>query len=278
MISSLNRIALVATNTAGEAVRQRYFLLSGILAAVVAALSTGLRVMDIADQTSELKFTADIGFGTLFFFGSLLAVVLPAHLFFTEMENRTALTLLARPLRRWEFLCGKLVGVWLLLTGLVVAVSLVTGFLITTRHAELAAEAVASGHPAPVFNLAGAVLFALLQSVRLGVVAALTLFGCAYARSALFAYGAGLGWLAAGQTAWVAREWLQGTAPSWQKSVFSTLLRGVPDLQAFNLSDALIFPVKAAPYGAAWSAVLYGLIWMVVLTALGARLFRNREI
>lgn len=277
MISSLNRICLVASNTAGEAVRQRYFLLSGILAAIVAALSTGLRVMDITDRTSELKFTADIGFGTLFFFGSLLAVVLPAHLFFTEMENRTALTLLARPLRRWEFLCGKLMGVWLLLTGLVATVSLVTGIMIAVRHSELAGEAIATGHPAPVFNVAGALLFALLQSVRLGLVAALTLFGCAYARSALFAYGAGLGWLAAGQTAWVAREWLQGTEPSFTKNVVGVLLRGVPDLQAFNLSDALIFPTKVAPYADAWSAVLYGVIWMGVLTALGARLFRNRE-
>jgi len=108
LLSSLSRVRLIAVNTAGEAVRQRYFLVSGLLAAAVVALSSGLGAMDFG--ASELKFIADLGFGALFFFGSLLAVVLPVHLFFSEMENRTALTLLARPLRRWEFLAGKLLG------------------------------------------------------------------------------------------------------------------------------------------------------------------------
>lgn len=277
MKNSLTRIRLVAVNTAGEAARQRYFLISGLLAAGVAALSTGLRVMDISDRSSELKFTADLGFGALFFFGSLLAVVLPVHLFFSEIENRTALTLLARPLRRWEFLAGKLIGVWGLLTVLVLAVSLVTGGMIYTRHAELVEYAALNGLPTPVFNLSGAALFALLQTVRLGLVAALTLFTCSYARSALFAYGAGLGWLAAGQTAWVAREWLSGESPGASRTVGLFFLRAVPDLQAFNLADALIFPVKAAPFAAAWGAVLYGVLWMVTLTAIGARLFKTRE-
>lgn len=277
MKHSFTRIRLVAVNTAGEAARQRYFLISGLLAAGVAALSTGLRVMDISDRSSELKFTADLGFGALFFFGSLLAVVLPVHLFFSEIENRTALTLLARPLRRWEFLAGKLIGVWGLLTVLVLAVSLVTGGMIYTRHVELAEYAVHEGLPTPVFSLSGAALFALLQTVRLGVVAALTLFTCSYARSPLFAYGAGLGWLAAGQTAWVAREWLSSIDGGLGRTVGLYALRAVPDLQAFNLADALIFPVKAAPFSAAWGAVAYGVLWMVTLTAIGARLFKNRE-
>lgn len=274
MTASLSRIRLVAANTAGEAVRQRYFLISGLLAAAVAGMATILRAMDFGD--SELKFTADLGFGALFFFGSLMAVVLPVHLFFSEIENRTALTLLARPLRRWEFLTGKLLGVWALLAVLVIAVTLVTGGLIAERHAELAAMAFDSGVRPPVFSLSGVALLTVLQIVRLGVVAAITLFTCAYARTALFAYGAGLGWLAAGQTVWLAREWLT-SEPGPVRSVVAHALRAVPDLESFNLSDALIFPVKAAPVGIAWGAVAAGLAWIVLLIALGSRLIKNRE-
>jgi hypothetical protein len=50
----------------------------------------------------------------------------PLRSCFSEMENRTALTLLARPLRRWEFLAGKLLGVWALLAVLVAALVGVT--------------------------------------------------------------------------------------------------------------------------------------------------------
>ena len=274
LLSSLSRVRLIAVNTAGEAVRQRYFLVSGLLAAAVVALSSGLGAMDFG--ASELKFIADLGFGALFFFGSLLAVVLPVHLFFSEMENRTALTLLARPLRRWEFLAGKLLGVWALLAVLVAALVGVTFVMLWTRHAELAQAAMESGRPVPVFAPGGVALFALLQTVRLGVVAALTLFTCSYARSALFAYGAGLGWLVAGQTAWLAREWAGFSGGVSEVSALA--LRAVPDLQAFNLGDALIFPGKVAVTSAAGAALLYGLGWMVVLTALGASLFRSREL
>lgn len=276
MDSSLSRTLLVARNTAGEAVRQRYFLVSGLLAAAVVALAAALRSMDFGD--SELKFIADLGFGALFFFGSLLAVVLPVHLFFSEIENRTALTLLARPLRRGEFLAGKLLGVWALLAALVVAVLGVTFVMLATRHAELAGAALEEGRAAPAFSPAGVALFALLQAVRLGVVAALTLFTCAYARTALFAYGAGLGWLAAGQTVWLAREWLSSGAGGALRRASALLLRMVPDLQAFNLGDALAFPVKAAPWGAACDALAYGLGWMTLLVVAGAVVFRNREL
>lgn len=273
-MSCFSRIFLVAANTAGEAARQRYLLVAGVLAASVAGLASVLRAMNFGD--SELKFTADLGFGALFFFGSLLAVVLPVHLFFSEIDNRTALTLLARPLRRWEFLTGKLLGVWALLAGLVVVISAVTLGMIVSRHAELAEAATQAGYPAPVFETGGALLFVLLQTVRLGVVAALTLFTCSYARSALFAYGAGLGWLVTGQTVWLAREWLLAGDSGW-RTALAALLRAVPDLQAFNLADALIFPRKLPPVSAGWQAVVYGLLWMAVLTGLGARLFKHRE-
>lgn len=276
MRSSLSRLFLVASNTAGEAARQRYFLVSGLLAAAVAALAVALRAMDFGE--SELKFTADLGFGALFFFGSLLAVVLPVHLFFSEIENRTALTLLARPLRRWEFLAGKLLGVWGLLAALVAALVGVTFAMLAVRHAELVEIAREAGRPSPVFNASGVALFLMLQVVRLGVVAAVTLFTCTYARSALFAYGAAFAWLVAGQTVWLAREWFSVAQGAWASGL-SFLMRAIPDLQAFNLADALVFPGRAGvPVGAAFGAIAYGLGWMIVLIALGSALFKNREL
>lgn len=275
MFPPLVRILLVARHTAGEASRQKYPPVAAALAGGVAAMSLALRALDFG--ASELKFIADIGFGALFLFGSVLAVVLTTHLFFSEIENRTALTMLARPLRRWEFLTGKLLGVWTLLALLAVAVLTVTGAILFTRHGEMASLALASGAPAPALDHAGFALFAALQLVRLGVVAALTLFVCTYARSPLFAYGAAFALLFAGQTLWLGREW----AASRPEAGFAALrfaLAGLPDLQAFNLGDALVFPKKAAPYAAALRTLPYGLLWIAALTALGARLFRHREI
>ena len=275
MTASLSRILLVARHTAGEAARQKYLFVAAALAAGVAALSLALRALDFVG--SELKFIADIGFGALFLFGSVLAVVLTTHLFFTEIDNRTALTVLARPLRRWEFLTGKLLGVWALLTGLAAGVFAVTGAILFSRHAEMAALANAAGNPVPGLDHAGFALFTLLQVMRLGLVAAMTLFVCTYARSALFAYGSAFGFLFAGQTLWLARDWADTEAGA-TRTALKALLSAAPDLQAFNLAEALVFPKKAAPYADAWLTLPYGLVWMAVLVALGARLFRNREI
>ena len=250
MTASLSRILLVARHTAGEAARQKYLFVAAALAAGVAALSLALRALDFGG--SELKF-------------------------FTEIDHRTALPVLARPLRRWEFRTGKLLGVWALLTGLAAGVFAVTGAILFSRHAEMAALANAAGNPVPGLDHAGFALFTLLQVMRLGLVAAMTLFVCTYARSALFAYGSAFGFLFAGQTLWLARDWADTEAGA-TRTALKALLSAAPDLQAFNLAEALVFPKKAAPYADAWLTLPYGLVWMAVLVALGARLFRNREI
>lgn len=268
---AISRILLVARHTAGEAARQKYLFVAALLAVTVAGLSVSLSFFDFGD--SELKFITDLGFGALFLFGSMLAVVLTTHLFFAELENRTALTVLARPLRRWEFLTGKWLGVCALLGVMAVAVLGVTAVMAATRHAELAALAESAGRPAPRFEASGFALAALLQWVRLGVVSALTLFVCSYARGALFAYGAAFGLLLAGQTVWVAAEWAEERAGR-----LGLIFHAVPDLQCFDLATALIFPGRTAPVREAWMAVPYGLAWAGVLLALAAWCFRRREI
>src|SRR6185436_3698654 len=57
------------------------------------------------------KFLADCGLGAMAFFGAALTVAATAQLFFSEIENRTALTLLAKPVWRAEFILGKFLGV-----------------------------------------------------------------------------------------------------------------------------------------------------------------------
>lgn len=275
MSQALTRILLVARHTAGEAARQRYLPVTALLATAVAGLSLILRALNFGD--SELKFIADIGFGALFLFGSTLAVVLTTHLFFAEIDNRTALTVLAKPLRRWEFLTGKLLGVWSLLALLALGVLAVTGAILASRHAEMAAQAAQDGRPLPVFEFGGYLLFSLLQTLRLGLVAACTLFVCSYSRTALFAYGASFGVLFGGQTLWLAREWADSQTGATAR-LLKIPLNLVPDLQAFNLGEALVFPHKGAPTSEALMTIPYALIWMALLTAVGARLFRDREI
>src|SRR6185369_13242341 len=118
---------LIAQNTLREAARQRLLLFLLFLAL---ALVLGARwFRDFNFGAPELKFLADCGFGAMAFFGSALVIAATAQLFFSEIENRTVLTLLAKPVWRAEFVLGKFFGVIVvvgvfcaLLTGLLAAV------------------------------------------------------------------------------------------------------------------------------------------------------------
>jgi len=103
----------IAENTFREAVRQRLLLMLVITAAALGG--SALFFHHRSFGAPEPEFLLDAGFGILTFFGSILAIVTTVQLFFSEIERRTVLTVLAKPVWRSEFILGKLSGVLLLL-------------------------------------------------------------------------------------------------------------------------------------------------------------------
>ncbi|MFM1748958.1 MAG: hypothetical protein RLZZ188_2624, partial [Verrucomicrobiota bacterium] len=86
---SLGRTSLIARNTLREAARQRLFQFLLLLALALVLGARWLR--DFNFGAPELKFLADCGFGAMAFLGSALTIAATAQLFFSEIENRTAL-------------------------------------------------------------------------------------------------------------------------------------------------------------------------------------------
>ncbi|HTB63264.1 MAG TPA: ABC transporter permease, partial [Opitutales bacterium] len=125
MITTCRQIGQIARLTFLEAVRQRFFNFLVLLSVALIGCASFIRQFDFSGD-NELRFIADFGLGGIMLFGSILAIVATAQLFFGEIENRTALTMLAKPVRRWSFITGKLFGVSLLL---LVFVVILTGLL-----------------------------------------------------------------------------------------------------------------------------------------------------
>ena len=111
-MTALGQVWKIARLTFLEAVRQRFFNFLVLLSLALIGSANFFRQFDFGPQ--ELRFISDFGLGGITFFGSILAIVATAQLFFGEIENRTALTMLAKPVRRWSFIAGKLLGVALL--------------------------------------------------------------------------------------------------------------------------------------------------------------------
>ncbi len=260
-----------------EAVRQRFFAFLLVLSAAMVLSSVSFRVFDFGH--GELKFIADFGFGGMFFFGSVLAVVMTAQLFFSEIDNRTALTLLAKPLSRAEFLLGKFCGAWAVLGVFVVVLAALQGTVLWAREQELLSLADPAAKLAPAFNLEGLLQLVLLQWLRLGVVISIVLAISALARTFLFAVVVGALAVVAGQLQWIAQDaFLRPTDSQLYAAFLWVSTRVIPNLQQFNLADALVLGSTGVDDGAILVVVLSGLAYLLAYLTLGSLIFRRREI
>lgn len=278
MIFSLKKIFRIARNAFTEAVRQKFFGFLLLLGAGLTCVSLALTNFDFGD--SELKFIADFGFGGVFLFGSVLAVVMSVQLFFAEIENRTALTLLAKPVRRGEFIFGKFLGVWLLLGVFVALMCGVLAAVLAVRAGTVAEIAAARGLPEPFLSFGGIAVFAALQWVRLGVVAALTIAVSSFAQTHLYAVVVSFCGVLVCQLQYVFQDFAADAKAGGNaaRSVAEACARLIPNLQLFNVGELLAFDSAGLSACALWSAVGAGTLWIAVFIAIAVLFFRFREI
>lgn len=278
MKASLLRISWMTRLTFLEAVRQRFFAFLILLSAALVLSSVSFRFLDFGH--GELKFVCDFGFGGIFLFGSVLTIVMTAQLFFAEIDNRTALTLLAKPVSRTEFLLGKFLGVWFVLGLFILTLSTLLGIILWARCQELTVAAVEVGKAPPELSIQGLTAYAGMQWARLGVVAAMVLMVASLARTFLFAVIVGAMLVVAGQLQWLGQEALLKPDSLNFISQFILTISSylIPNLQQFNIGDALTLDHGAVAEGAVGLALFSGLCYIVVFLYLASLLFRKREI
>lgn len=121
------KAGVIARATTKEAVRQPVFLLSLAIAVMVLVLNTFLPFFSLGEDVKMLK---DCGLATLLISGLLIAVWTASSSVADEIEGKTAMTLLSKPINRRQFIVGKYVGIvqavlWFLLPVAVIFLLLV---------------------------------------------------------------------------------------------------------------------------------------------------------
>jgi len=160
----MNRVLNVAHNTFREAVRDRvlYNLVLFALLMIASAVLVGQISMDI-----ETVVMVSLGLSAISLIGLLIAVSTGVGLVSKEIDKRTLHALLAKPLRRWEFLLGKFLG--LVLTLAVNTAAMAAGLflaLLFVKHSIVRSDSI----------VLVAVYFILLKLML--VVALAMLFSC----------------------------------------------------------------------------------------------------
>ncbi len=269
------RAWLVARNTLREAVRQK--LLNFFLFLALALVLGARWFRDFNFGAPELKFLADCGFGAMAFFGSALTITATAQLFFSEIENRTALTLLAKPVWRAEFILGKLGGIAALTALFCALLTVLLALVLWWREGELMAlnpENFAGGR---IVSYAMVAAGGLMQWLKLLVLAAFTLLVASFAQTQMFAVVTGFFVLVICHLQHLAQE-SYARAGSVAGQVASGLIASLfPNFQVFGFADSLA-AADLPGVGPLLRVVLYAFGYAAAAGGLAVLAFRHREI
>ena len=273
---STSRVVTIGLNTFREAVRMKLFIAMTILAMCTLASSFLFREFNFG--SSELKFIADFGFGGMTVFGSALAVIVTAQLFYGEIEHRTALTLLAKPIHRSEFVLGKFFGSWATVTCFLGMLSVCLVFALWFRETSILAE-----YPDEfeggrrIVQYGEIVWFSVVQVFRIGILCSVVILFSTYATSSLFAMVMGvLVWIV-GQLQHIAIE-ARGVVDNLiLKSVYAFASFALPNFHLFDVGEKLALG-ESLPSSVYLKLFVYAFLYSSFYLAVASASFNRREL
>jgi ABC-type Na+ efflux pump permease subunit len=307
MIPALHRIITIGRNTLTESIRQKVLNVLLIFALVLTASSVAFSGLgEEGPDTSgmfdaQIKFVKDFGCGAIGIFGFLITLLSTAQLIPQELHNRTIYTILAKPVRRGEFLLGKFLGMVLLLTLCTALMSLAFAATLYWQESNAVAqtEAIYDRDPkwksnpdtVALYNHDIATVYqqtrdpqiieaVLLIYAKLLMTTAIALLISTFATSAIFTIATTFMIYLIGHMESTAREfWLASGASSsiWQSSLVGFISLLIPDMNSFTIVDEILAGNKV-PWHHALNLIGYADVYMIVLLGVSIVIFDYREI
>ncbi len=121
------RAGIIARATTKEAVRQPLFFLLLIVSGFILLMNTFIPFFTLE---ADVKMLKECGLATLLISGILLAVWTAGTSITNEIEGKTAMTLLSKPINRRQFILGKYMGILQGTLWLLVPLTVLFGMLI----------------------------------------------------------------------------------------------------------------------------------------------------
>ncbi len=251
-------VLIIALNTFREIMRDRILYGLLVFAVLLIALSLALGQLSFAAQA---RITVDFGFAAIHLRAVILSIFVGSTLVGREIEKKTIMTLLVRPISRTQFVVGKSLG---LLGVIVVCIALLAGVLATILFALKLAPNMAF-----LIGLYGVILEA-------AVLLCVTLFFGTFA-SPMLAVSFALGVFLIG-------HWLQSLkyfAKRSQDPVFLAVARVTravfPNLEYFNWRALFVYHTPVNYGNVIWVSV-YSLAWAALLISLSSMILGQRDL
>ncbi len=296
--SHLSRILTIATHAFTQLVRMKVFYFLAIFAVIAIASN----FFDLPQHEGPEAVGANVlrsikswSLGAMTLFSVVLSIVATALLLPKDVEDRTLYTILAKPVPRFDYLAGKLLGVLMLVF---VSLALMDVLMIGVLHirttmvvAEQQEMVTAMGWPQDAIDslreetLASGVNWSLQGAViavflRASIMASLALLISTFSTSTLFTTIVSFLLYFIGHFQADARDVFlhsgqagEGVAARIGALLFSLVM---PDFQLFNVIDAVI-EGQAMPLMALGKLTLVALYYAVFFTIASWFIFSDKE-
>lgn len=257
---SLGRIFVMANNVFREVVRDRILYIIGFYALMLAA---AVRLLPEVAATTEGKIFLDFGLAAMSVLSLIVAVFVGTGLVNKEIEKRTVLVLIAKPLSRAEFITGKHLGLSAVLALLIAVMTAI--YLILLQFSNIS------------YPLGSILLAAFYLFLQLSLITAVAITLGVFTSSVLATLLTFAVYLMGNFSHDLVDLGRLSHNPSMQRLTQGLYLI-LPDLSRLDLKNQAVYGSALLPNPLTLVAnASYGILYTVLLLAIAILIFSRRE-
>lgn len=252
------RIIAIASNGFREVIRDRILYVIGLFVLILVLAS---RILPPIAVGTDQKIFLDLGLAGINLLGAIVAIFVGTGLINKEIEKKTVLVLIPKPLTKSEFIIGKHLGL-----------STVLFVLVTVMTIAYLALMTMLGIKFPLSSILVAIAFIFLELALLTAVA--MTFGVF--TSSILATLLSFGVYIMGH---LSRDLLQlgkiTENPGIEK-ITKTLFLVLPDLERLNLKNEAVYNILP-PTTELISSSIYTILYIILLLTISIMIFSRRQ-
>lgn len=119
----MNIVGAIALNTFREVLRDKIIYAFFVFACLISLFGILLGTLSVGQ---DIRIVEDLGLAAISIIGGIIAVFSGANLVFKELERRTIYLIFSKPVKSWQFILGKYLG---LAACLLIIILMMGGFL-----------------------------------------------------------------------------------------------------------------------------------------------------
>ena len=243
------------------------------------------------NATGDLSFIKNFGLGMITLAGILVCVMSGVYMIPREIERKTIYTILSKPVTRWEFILGKMIGSWLTLGAAIGLMGVVFVGVVTVKALLLSggnaasATAIAAGLKdaatvsVQIFdvNMVYGVILAYLQAALLSSI--IIMFSVFLTPTVNFFMGIGVYIIGSLITIIETLKNSASDLPTFVKWLYEVFYWIIPNFDLFNVTNTLLHPnANPVTLGYVANCLGYALFYSLVATLVSIVIFYNKEV